>query len=153
MRYKLNNQIFVQFNDHSGNIFFLARHFNLGITDNLSDFITVNLSEMKNWIKLFSFLILTILRCLSKDLIADMIGSKFSLTIGKDLAFDMYKLGSTLKKSWLNVSQSSSSPGIVLPSSTRFILSPFDEFLVNNGWTVLEKLLLSVIFLVSRFSK
>ena len=48
MRYKLNNQIFVQFNDRSRNIFLLARYFNLGITDNLSNFITVNLSEMKN---------------------------------------------------------------------------------------------------------
>ena len=59
----------------------LARHFNVEITDNLFNFITASFSEMKGCI---IALILAILECLSKDLITDIIGSGFSLAIGKD---------------------------------------------------------------------
>ena len=41
------NQIFVQFNDLSRNIFLLARLFNVEITDNLFNFITASFFEMK----------------------------------------------------------------------------------------------------------
>ena len=44
----LGNQIFVQFNDISGNIFLLARFFNAEITDNLFSLITASFSEMKD---------------------------------------------------------------------------------------------------------
>ena len=146
--YKLSNQIFVQFNDLSGNISLLARLFNVEITDNLFNFITASWKFESKALAL----ILTILECLSKDLIADIIGLRLSLAVRKDLGFGMFKVGSTLEKNWLNVSQSSSSLDVILLSSMRLIFSPFDEFWVNNGSTVLQKLLLSVIFLVSRFS-
>ena len=42
---------------------------------------------------------------------------------------------------------------ILLPSSTMLTFSLIDESWVNNGWKVHEELLLSVIFLLSRFSK
>ena len=89
---------------------------------------------------------MTILGCLYKELITDIIRSRFSLAIGKDFGFSMFKVGTTLEKNCLNVSQSSLSLDMVLTSSTRLIFSPFDEFWVNNGRTVLQKLLLSVIF-------
>ena len=73
--------------------------------------------------------------------------------IGEALGFSMFKVGTTLEKNSLNVSQSSSSLDMVLLPSTRLIFSPLDEFWVNNCGTVLEKLLLTVIFLVLRFSK
>ena len=80
---------------------------------------------------------MTILGCLFKELITDIIGSRFSLAIGKDLGFSMFKVGTTLEKNCLNVSQSSLSLDMVLTSSARLIFSPFDEFWVNNGRTVL----------------
>ena len=101
-------------------------------------------------------LILTILGCLSKDLIIDIIGSYLPLAIGKNLVFGMFRVGTTLEKNWLNVWQSSSSLDMVLPSLSSLIFSIFDEFWVNwvnNGRTFLQKLLLSVICLMSRFSK
>ena len=61
-------------------------------------------------------LILTIHVYLSKALIRYIIGSRLSLTIGKDLGFCMFKVSTTF---WLYVSQSSSSLDMVLPSSTR----------------------------------
>ena len=42
---------------------------------------------------------------------------------------------------------------ILLPSSTMLTFSLIDESWVNNGWKVHQELLLSVIFLLSRFSK
>ena len=101
-------------------------------------------------------LILTILGRLSKDLIIDIIGSYLPLAIGKNLVFGMFRVGTTLEKNWLNVWQSSSSLDMVLPSLSSLIFSIFDEFWVNwvnNGRTFLQKLLLSVICLMSRFSK
>ena len=65
----------------------------------------------------------------------------------------MIKMDTTLKQIQLNVSQSSSSLEMVLPSSARLTFLPFDEFWANNGKAVLQKLLLSVTFIVSRFSK
>ena len=101
-------------------------------------------------------LILTILMCLMKDLIRDTIRSRFSLAIEKDVGFSghyiSFKEGTTLEKNWLNVSQSFSSLNI-LPSSTRLIFSPLDEFWINNGRKVFQKLLLSIILLAWRFSK
>ena len=70
-------------------------------------------------------MILNILGCLLKDLITDLIGSRLSLDIGKDLGFGMFEVGTILKKNWLNASQSSSSLDIVLLSSMRLILSLF----------------------------
>ena len=150
--YKRSNQIFVQFNDLSGNIFLFPILFNVEITDNLSKFATASFSEMKVWIKYFS-LDFDYTRVLAKDLITDIIVSRLPLAIGKGLGFGMFKVGTTLKKNWLNASHSSSSLDMVLRSSERLIFLPFDEFWVDNGRTVLQKLLLSVIFLVSRFSK
>ena len=126
--YKLSNQIFVQFNDLSGNISLLARLFNVEFTDNLFNFITSSFSEMKVWIKSFS-LILTILQCLSKDLVTDIIGLRLSLAVGKDLGFGMFKVGTTLEKNWLNVSQSPSSLDVILLSSMRLIF----HLLMNFG--------------------
>ena len=40
-------QVFVQFNDLSGNIFLLARLFNVEITDNLFNFNSASFPEMK----------------------------------------------------------------------------------------------------------
>ena len=101
-------------------------------------------------------LILTILMCLMKDLITDTIRSRFSLAIEKDVGFSghyiSFKEGTTLEKNWLNVSQSFSSLDI-LPWSTRLSFSPLDEFWVNNGRKVFQKLLLSIILLAWRFSK
>ena len=101
-------------------------------------------------------LILTILMCLRKDLITDTIRSRFSLAIEKDVGFSghyiSFKEDTTLEKNWLNVSQSFSSLDI-LPSSTRLIFAPLDEFWVNNGRKVFQKLLLSIILLAWRFSK
>ena len=70
-------------------------------------------------------MILNILGCLLNDLITDLIGSRLSLDIGKDLGFGMFEVGTILKKNWLNASQSSSSLDIVLLSSMRLILSLF----------------------------
>ena len=101
-------------------------------------------------------LILTILMCLMKDLIRDTIRSRFSLAIEKDVGFSghyiSFKEGTTLEKNWLNVSQSFL-PLDILPSSTRLIFSSLDEFWVNNGRKVFQKLLLSIILLAWRFSK
>ena len=77
---------------------------------------------------------LTILGCLSNELITDIIRSTFSLAIGKGLGFGMFKVHTTLEKNLLNVS----SLDMVLPSSTRFIFSPFDEFWVKNGRAVFQ---------------
>ena len=96
-------------------------------------------------------LILTILGCLSKDLITHIIRSRLSLAVGEDLGFGMFIVGTTLKKSWSNVSQSSSSIDTILLLSRRLIFSPFDELSVNNGWAVLQKLLLAVFFSVKIF--
>ena len=52
--YKRSNQIFVPFNDLSGNIFLFPILFNVEITDNLSNFATASFSETKVWIKCFS---------------------------------------------------------------------------------------------------
>ena len=100
-------------------------------------------------------LILTIRGCLSKELITDIIAG-FWFAIGLDLpglGFDMFKVCTTLEKKWLNASHSSSSLDMVFPSSTRLIFLSFDEFWVSNCKTILQKLLLPVMFLVSRFSK
>ena len=70
---------------------------------------------MKGWNEM------TVLGFLSKELITDIIGSRFSLAIGKDLGFGMFKMGTTLERNWLNVSKSSLSLDMVLPSSTRLI--------------------------------
>ena len=43
------------------------------------------------------------------------IGLRFSLVIGKDLGFAVFKPGTTLEKNWLNVSQSPLSLDMVLP--------------------------------------
>ena len=51
--YKRSNQIFVQFNGLSGDIFLLARILDVEITDNLFNFITPSFSETKGWIKRF----------------------------------------------------------------------------------------------------
>ena len=86
-------------------------------------------------------LILTILGCLSKDLIIDIIGSYLPLAIGKNLVFGMFRVGTTLEKNWVNVWQSSSSLDMVLPSLSSLIFSIFDEFWVNwvnNGRTFLQ---------------
>ena len=86
-------------------------------------------------------LILTILGCLSKDLIIDIIGSYLPLAIGKNLVFGMFRVGTTLEKNWLNVWQSSSSLDMVLSSLASLIFSIFDEFWVNwvnNGRTFLQ---------------
>ena len=86
-------------------------------------------------------LILTILGCLSKDLIIDIIGSYLPLAIGKNLVFGMFRVGTTLEKNWLNVWQSSSSLDMVLSSLSSLIFSIFDEFWVNwvnNGRTFLQ---------------
>ena len=64
---------------------------------------------------------------------------------------NIFRLGTTLEKNWLNVSQSPSSVDIVLPSSTRLIFHLLLNLGVNNGVIVLEKLLLSISFLVPRF--
>ena len=80
-------------------------------------------------------------------------GSRLFLAFGKDLDFDMFKVGTILEKNWLNVSQSSSSVDMNLLSTMRLFFSPFDECWVNNGRTVLHKLLLPVMFLGPRFSK
>ena len=85
--------------------------------------------------------ILTILGCLSKDLIIDIIGSYLPLAIGKNLVFGMFRVGTTLEKNWWNVWQSSSSLDMVLPSLSSLIFSIFDEFWVNwvnNGRTFLQ---------------
>ena len=82
-------------------------------------------------------LILTMLECLSKDLITDMIGSRLLLANGKDSGFGMFNVGTTLEKKLLNVSQSSSSLDMILLSSVRLIFSPFDEFWINNVKAVL----------------
>ena len=132
-------------NDPRGNIFLLARLFNVEITDNLFNFITASFSEMKGWIKRFS-LDLDYTQVFVENLITDMIGSRLSLAIGEDLGFGLFKVGTTLEKIWLNVSQSSLSLDMVLLSSMRLIFTPFDEFWVNNGRTVLQKFMLSVIF-------
>ena len=92
-------------------------------------------------------LILTLLGGLSKDLITGIIGSRLLLAIGKGFGFGMLKVGITLEKNWLNVSQSSSSLHMVLLPSMRLIFSLFDEFWVNNGRTVLQKLLFQIKFL------
>ena len=95
--YKLSTQIFVQFNDLSGKVFLLlTRFFNVEITDDLFNFITASFSEMVESIALA--FILTILGCLSKDLITDILGSRLPLAIGKDLGFGMFKVGTTLEK-------------------------------------------------------
>ena len=47
-------------------------------------------------------LILTIIACLSKDLVIEITGSRCSL-------FGTFKLGTTLSENWLNISQNSSS--------------------------------------------
>ena len=86
-------------------------------------------------------LILTILGCLSKDLIIDIIGSYLPLAIGKNLVFGMFRVGTTLEKNWLNVWQSSSSLDMVLSSLSSLIFSIFDEFWVNwvnNGRKFLQ---------------
>ena len=151
-RYKIINQIFVQLNGLSGNIFLLTWLFNVKITNNLFNFITASFLKRKVESSALA-LILTTHRCLSKNLVTDIIVPRLSLAIWKDLGFGYFKVGTTLRKNWLNVLQISSSLDLLLPSSMRLILSHFDEFWVNIGIAVLQKLLLSVIVLVSRFSK
>ena len=49
-------------------------------------------------------------------------GSRLFLAFGKDLDFDMFKVGTILEKNWLNVSQSSSSLDMNLLSKMRLML-------------------------------
>ena len=125
--------------------FSLPRLFNVEITVNIFNFIAASFSEIKVWVKRFSF-DFDYTRVSVERFNSDIIGSKFSLAIEKDLSFGMFKVGTTLKRNWLNVSQRSSSLDMVLPSSTRLIFSLFDKVWVNNGKTVLQKLQLAVIF-------
>ena len=85
--------------------------------------------------------------CLPKDLITDMIGSRLSLAIGKDLGFGMFKVGTTLEKNRLNVRVPRLLDMVSL-SSMRLLFSHFHEFWVKHGGTFPQKLLLSVFFLV-----
>ena len=84
-------------NDPRGNIFFLARLFNVEITDNLFNFITASFSEMKGWIKRFS-LDLDYTQVFVENLITDMIGSRLSLAIGEGLGFGLFKVVTTLEQ-------------------------------------------------------
>ena len=59
----------------------------------------------------------------------------------------------TWEKNLVNVSQSSSSLDMVLPSTKRVRFLLFQLFCVNKDGTVLKKLLLSMTVLVSKFSK
>ena len=83
-----------------------------------------------------------------KDLITDMIESRLSLAIGKDLSFGMFnKVGTPLEKNRLNVRVPRLLDMVSL-SSMRLLFSHFHEFWVKHGGTFPQKLLLSVFFLV-----
>ena len=79
--------------------FSLPRLFNVEITDNIFNFITSSFSEIKVWVKRFSF-DFDYTRVSVERFNSDLIGSKFSLAIEKDLSFGMFKVGTTLKRNW-----------------------------------------------------
>ena len=150
--YKLSNQTFVQFNDLSGNIFLLARLFNVEITDNLFNFITASSSELKGWIEPFSF------DFYYTQVFAERVNCrhnriKIVACRRKRLGFWYVQNEYYIKEKLIKCLAELRVTRYDFTIINEVIFSSIDEFWVNNGRTVLQKLLLSVIFSVSRFSR
>ena len=151
--YKLSNDIFVQFNDLSGNIFLLARLFNVEIADNLFNSLQLFFSEMKGWIKRFS-LDFDYTRAFVERFNYRVNRIKIVTCHPKRLRFWYIQSGYYVREKLIKALTEFlvAAYGFTIINEVNFF-SPFHEFWVNNGRTVLQKLLLSVRFLVSRFSK
>ena len=152
MSYKLSNQIFIQFNDLSGNIFLLARLFNVEITDDLFNFITASFSEMNGWITPFSF-DFDCTQVFVKRFNYRHNRIKIFTCHRKRFRFWYVQSGYYIREKlikWLTELLVTRYDFTIINEVNLFT---FWWMLVNNGRTVLQKLPLSVIFLVSRFSK
>ena len=72
---------------------------------------------------------------------------------GKIIIIGIFKSETTFEKKLLKIVHIFLLSEICFSASLRIIFSPFDAFFVKRGTTVRQKVVLSVIFFVSRLSK